>query len=70
MTVAGLDGELVITSVVRGERVVRSLAYVFLKGASAIKYRLSYDPAMREVLTAPVGAFLSETLSSITSPWQ
>jgi hypothetical protein len=70
VTVAGFDGELAITSVVRGDRVVRSLVYVFLKGSSAIKYRLTYDPPMREVLNDPISDFLHVTLSLISSPWQ
>lgn len=70
VTIAGVEGELAIMRVAQGTRVSRSLLYVFLKDASTIKYRFSYDPASHESLHIPLTELISQTLAGIVWTWQ
>ena len=68
--VAGLEGELVVTRISANGRASRSLIYVFNKGSSVIKYRITYEPALRNVLEDRLDEFLRVTLTSIRSIWE
>ena len=70
VTIGGLQGELWILQAAAQGRVERSLLYVFMKGSSVIKYRFSYDPALRSVVDDALADLLETTLGSITSAWQ
>lgn len=63
--VAGIEGFVGITELTGPRGSSRSLVYVFEKDAAFLKYRFTYDPAMRTIIRERLDDLIETTLSTV-----